>query len=140
MFTNPLPSDQDYLVVFSEYAQRYYIKRFAKEYKGKRWELTQDSIFQELKRVHNLQSTQQVDQLKIGDRCILFKYDFAIAQSGISPKASGNRCIVFLDIAKRHQTVLVVYGKGDLPKNQHETRWCLEIAQKQFPELWRRLD
>src|SRR5579862_9448059 len=104
MFTSRLPDDEDYRVVFSEYAGHHYIKEFAKKYKGKRWLSTQDSIFQELKRIYNLQSTQQVDQLKTGKNCLLFKYDFAIAQSGISPKRSGNRCIVFLDIVAKLET------------------------------------
>ena len=139
MFTSQLPDDEDYRVVFSAYAERHYMKRFAKDYKGKRWTLTQDSIFQELKRVHNLQKTQQVDQLKTGADCLLFKYDFAVAQTGVSPKGSGNRCIVFLDIATRLETVLVVYGKGDLPKNQPETQHVFSTVSKEFRDFWERL-
>lgn len=102
MFTSLLTDDVDYLVFFSDYADRHYLKSFAKKYKGKRWQVTLESIFQELKRITSLQRTQQVDELKHGIDCKLFKYDFAIAQSGVSPKASGNRCIVFLD-SKTHK-------------------------------------
>lgn len=140
MFTSRLPNDDDYRVVFSTYAQRHFIKRFTKDYKGKQWAVTQDSIFQDLKRIHALVDTQQVDELKCGEDCILFKYDFAVAQTKVSPKTSGNRCLVFLDIARQLQTVLLAYGKGDLPKNQQETACILGVARSKFPELWQRLD
>ena len=71
MFTSRLPNDDDYRVVFSTYAERHFIKRFAKSYKGRQWLVTRDSIFQDLKRIHVLQETQQVDQLKSGNDCIL---------------------------------------------------------------------
>lgn len=139
MFTSPLPNDDDYRVVFGAYTQRHFIKRFAKDYKGKQWTITQDSIFQDLKRIHALTNTQQVDELKCGDSCILYKYDFAVAQTNVSPKASGNRCLVFLDIARQMQTVLLVYNKGDLPKNQQETAYIVSVAKNEYPELWQRL-
>jgi hypothetical protein len=139
MFTSPLPDDEDYRIFFTDYAERHHIKRFAKDYKGRRWLITQDSIFQDLKRIHSMQMTQQVDELKNGENCRLFKYDFAVAQSGVSPKASGNRCVVFLDIAAHRQDVLMVYGKSDLPKNIRETQYIHKIVQAEFKELWERL-
>ena len=139
MFTNPLPDNEDYRIFFSDYAQRHHIKRFSKDYKGKRWAVTADSIFQDLKRVHSMQMSQQVDELKSGENCKLFKYDFAIAQSGISPKASGNRCIVFLDTKQHRQDILMVYGKNDLSKNAQETQYVYQTIQDQFSEIWERL-
>ena len=140
MFSSRLPNDNDYRVMFSAYADKHYIKRFAKDYKGKRWIVTQDSIFQDLKRIHALAATQQVDELRRGENCLLFKYDFAVAQTNISPKASGNRCLIFLDTKKQLQTVLLAYGKGDLPKNQPETVYLLDIVRQEFPDFWQRLD
>lgn len=140
MFTSHLSNDDDFRIVFSLYAERHYIKRFAKDYKGKRWTVTQDSIFQDLKRIYALTKGQQVDELSHGEGCILFKYDFAVAQSGISPKASGNRCVVFLDIDRQLETVLILYGKGDLPKKQPENQYVLSVVQREFPEFWKRLD
>ena len=98
-----------------------------------------DSIFQDLKRIHSMQMTQQVDELNHRDNCKLFKYDFAIAQSGVSAKASGNRCVVFLDTQKHRQDVLMMYSKGDLPKNVGETVFIRQMVQQQFPDLWTRL-
>lgn len=140
MFTDPLPDNEDYRIFFTPYAKRYYIKRFAKDYRGRRWLVTLDSIFQDLKRVHSMQQAQQVDELKRGNNCKLFKYDFTIAQSNVSPKASGNRCVVFLDSQRHRQDVLMVYGKGDLPKNTNETQFIYKTIEDHFPELWERLD
>ncbi len=139
MFTNQLPDNEDYRVVFSDYAERHFIKRFAKKYKGKRWVVTQESIFQDLKRVRELQKTQQVDELLQNNNRWLFKYDFAIAQTGVSAKKSGNRCLVLLDNTRYLQTVLVVYSKNDLPKNQTETAYLQKIVEKEFPEFWDKL-
>ena len=139
MFTNHLPDDEDYQVLFSEYAKRHFLKDFAKKYKGKRWEVTEESIKQDLKRVRILQDTQQVDELRRNGKLWLFKYDFAVAQTNISPKASGNRCLIFLDATRHLQTILLIYGKGHLPKNQGETAYLLKEAEKQFPEFWAKL-
>ena len=140
MFTSLLTDDVDYFVFFSDYADRHYLKSFATKYKGKRWQVTLESIFQELKRITSLQRTQQVDELKHGTDCKLFKYDFAIAQSGVSPKASGNRCIVFLDSKTHKQNILFVYCKNDLPKNTKETQYVYQVVEENFPELWSRLE
>jgi len=98
-----------------------------------------DSIFQDLKRIHSMQMTQQVDELKHGIDCKLFKYDFAVAQSCISAKASGNRCIVFLDVDNHRQDVLMMYSKTDLPKNIGETQFIRQMVEKHFPDFWMRL-
>ena len=140
MFTSHLPNDEDYRVVFSPFAERHFIKRFAKDYKGRQWIVTQDSIFQDLKRIYALAKTQQVDELRHGSDCLLFKYDFAVAQTKVSPKASGNRCVVFLDIKRQLETILILYGKTDLPKNTAETQFLLQTVKAEFPELWQRLD
>lgn len=139
MFSNQLPDDDNYRVIVGAYAMRHFIKRFAKDYKGKRWDITFASVEQDLHRIHALQKTQQVDELKRGSGCILFKYDFTIAQSGVSPKASGNRCVIFLDAEKHVQTILMMYGKSDLPKNQGETEWIYSTIKSEYKTIWERL-
>ena len=132
MFTNRLPDDIDYRVVFSDYANRHFLKRFEKDYKGKRWLVTQKSILAQLRRVHALQDTQQVDQLFYGNGFLIFKYDFAVAQTHISAKKSGNRCVIFLDKKTNLQTILVIYGKTDLPKNQNENSYIQAVIKSEF--------
>ena len=138
MFTSQLP-DVDYRVIFSDHSERHFIKSFAKKYPGKQWNVTQLSIFDSLRRVHTIQQTQVVDELKNGGGCILFKYDFAVAGTNVSAKASGNRCIVFLDTKSLQQTVLLVYGKADLPKNQSETQYIAQTIKNEFSDLWKKL-
>ena len=129
MFTHQLDkSGALYAVSFSEFAERYFLKDFKRKYKGVRWKITEASIFYDLMRIRNkLQYTQQVDELKkIGDKWY-FKYDFAIAKSGKSPKAAGNRCICLLDDTQKIITILAIYNKNDLPKNMGESVWVEKI-------------
>jgi hypothetical protein len=138
MFSNPLPDNDDYRVLVGAYCTRHFIKRFEKDYRGRRWEVTFSSIEQDLRRIHALQATQQVDELKSGSGCLLYKYDFTVAQSDVSPKASGNRCTVFLDIETHAQTIVLLYGKNDIPKNQHETSWVFATLQNEYKDIWDR--
>lgn len=140
MFTSRLPNNNDFRVLFSEYANGHFIKRFTKDYKGKRWVITKDSIFEDLKRIHAKQDSQQVDELKKGKNVVLFKYDFAVAQTNVSSKASGNRCVCFLDLKSSLVTVLIVYGKGDIPKNKHETAYIYDTVSSEFADFWNLLD
>lgn len=139
MFTSPLPDDEYYRVFFTDYSDRHFTKRFSKDYPGKRWQITLDSIYQDLRRIHSMQTTQQVDELKHGKDCKLFKYDFRVAQTNESAKKSGNRCIVFLDEATHRQDILLIYNKTDLPKNIGETAYIYQIVSEQFPDFWTRL-
>jgi hypothetical protein len=140
MFSNPLPDSDNYIVVISDFAAKHHIKRFTKQYKGKQWLLTLDSIEQALKRVHSLENGQRVDELKHGKDCILFKYDFAVALTNVSAKASGNRCVIFLDSSTHLQTIVYVYGKTDLPKKQSETSHIMSIVEREHPDFWERLN
>ena len=81
-----------------------------------------------------------VDSVVLCELCHQAGYDFTIAQSGVSAKASGNRCVVFLDTKKHRQDVLMMYSKGDLPKNVGETMFIRQMVQEQFPDLWAQLD
>ena len=140
MFTSLLPDDDLYRVYVDAYAERYYIKRFAKDYRGKTWLVTLESIKDDLRRVRALEKTQQADELKHKDSLWIFKYDFAIAKSGVSPKRSGNRCVVLLNADTHRIDILMVYGKGDLPKNQNETVYILGVVEREFPAFWTRFD
>jgi hypothetical protein len=139
MFSDLLPDDEPYRVYIQSYAQRHFIKLFEKKHKGKIWFVTLESIKDDLRRVRALENTQQVDQLLHTDTYWLFKYDFAVALSGKSPKVSGNRCVVFLDSKTYRLDILLVYSKKNLPKNQSETSYILGIVEAEYPELWAQL-
>ena len=122
MFSHQLDKNSNYHVEFSEYAENHFRKQFRKKYKGLIWCITENSIVQDLKRIaYHLQSTQQVDELWQKDQTWIFKYDFAIAKSGKSPKNSGNRCVCVLDDQQKIITIILIYAKTDLPKNMSET-------------------
>lgn len=133
MFTHLLDKNiERFNVYFSHFAVLHFLKKFRKKYKGKIWEATERSILYDLARINNnLQLTQQVDELKSDGKRWLFKYDFAIAKSGKSPKKSGNRCICLLDMEKRDIAVLAIYAKDDLPKNMGETQWIRDVVKGQ---------
>jgi len=137
MFTHRIFNDNNLFVVeFSDYAKRHYLKRFEKEYIGKQWDITVESIFQDLARIKtsdsDLQKTQQVDELWHKDNYWVFKYDFRVAQTKESTKSSGNRCIAFLDNATNKIVILIIYGKGDLPKSIGEQAFIEQTLDKEF--------
>ena len=136
MFTNLLPDDETYRVYVNKYAEKHYIKRFDKYYKGKIWLVTFESIKDDLRRIRALEKTQQVDELQHTDDLWLFKYDFTVAKSGKSPKGSGNRCIAVLDCMVHRVEILFLYGKNDLPKNQSENNFIKQTLKSDFPKIW----
>ena len=126
-----------FTVTFSDYAKRHFLKRFERNYRGKQWDFTLDSIYQELMRLKasdsDLQKTQQVDELWQKDNYWIFKYDFRVAQTKASAKSSGNRCIAFLDNAANTIVITLIYGKGDLPKNIGEQAFIEQTLNNEFP-------
>jgi len=142
MFTHRIFCDNNlFTVEFSNYAKRHYLKTFEKEYKGKQWDITVDSIIQDMARFKtrdsDLQKTQQVDELWQKGSYWVFKYDFRVAQTKESTKSSGNRCVAFLDNVANRIMILIIYGKGDLPKNSGEEVFIEQTLNKEFPDYMR---
>ena len=137
MFTHLISSDNIlYIVKYNDYARLHYLKKFQKDYRGKQWDITEESIFQDLSRIKtdssDLQRTQQVDELWHSDSYWIFKYDFRVAQTKHSTKSSGNRCIVFLYNTLNRIELLIIYGKGDLPKNSGEQYYIEQTLTREF--------
>ena len=137
MFTHLLINDNNlFTVKFSDYAKSHFLKRFQKDYRGKQWDITVESIFQDMARIKtgdsDLQRTGQVDELWHKDCYWIFKYDFRVAQTKESTKSSGNRCVAFLDNAENKIEILVIFGKGDLPKNTGEQAFIEQTLIKEF--------
>jgi len=137
MFTHQIYNDNKlFSVTFSDYAKRHYLKRFEKDYKGRQWDITAESIFQDLARIKtsnsDLQKTQQVDELWHKGNFWIFKYDFRVAKTKESTKSSGNRCISFLDNEANKIIILIIYGKGDLPKNIGEQVFIEQTLDREF--------
>ena len=87
-----------YNVVFEPFAERHFMKSFAKRYKSK-WMKTRDYIEFMCGRIDNVLESQRADLIASSlDGCYrLVKLDFAIFGIKMSPKRSGNRCILCVD-------------------------------------------
>ena len=140
MFSNLLPvSSILFNVTYKEYAKSHFLKEFEKKYKGKQWEKTESSIFEDLKRLrvenNTTQQSSQIDQLKHKNQYWLFKYDFRIAGTNQSTKSSGNRIVGFIDNNENKLEILLIYNKTDLPKNKKETQYIEDTIAENYQEI-----
>ena len=53
----------------------------------------------------------------------IVKLDFAVAGTRISPKASGNRCILYVDEDLRHVEILMAYSKNEIGPPNETAKW-----------------
>lgn len=111
-----------YNVVFEEYTKRHFIKNFEKKYKSK-WDKTQGDIIFVCEHIENMLLTKRADLISVAENSRLVKLDFAIFGLKVSPKSSGNRCILFLDDDIKLVKVLLVYSKNDIPTNNETQAW-----------------
>ena len=122
-----------YKVIFEDYTKRHFIKNFEKKYKSQ-WDKTLDDIIFVCEHIENMLSTKRADLISVADNCRLVKLDFAIFGLKISPKSSGNRCILFLDDDMGIVKVLLVYSKNDISTNNETQAWK-NIIKTQYPEM-----
>lgn len=122
-----------YNVVFEEYTKRHFIKNFEKKYKSK-WNKTQDDIIFVCEHIENMLLTKRADLISVAENSRLVKLDFAIFGLKVSPKSSGNRCILFLDDEIKIVKVLLVYSKNDISTNNETQAWK-NIVKSQYSEL-----
>ena len=140
MFSNLLPASSIlFNVSYKEYAKSHFLKEFEKKYKGKLWEKTESSIFEDLARLRMINNTtqqsSQIDQLKHKDEYWLFKYDFRIAGTNQSTKSSGNRIVGFINNSEDKLEILLIYNKTDLPKNKKETQYIEDTISENYQEI-----
>lgn len=122
-----------YSVVFDKYAERHYEKDFKKKYKSN-WSATKQSIIDTLERIANLDGMGVIDPIcKSNKDTFLLKFDFSIAKSGVSPKGSGNRCILDVCNSSCCVRILLIYCKHhiDRPDGQ-ETIWWQDKIRENF--------
>ena len=122
-----------YKVVFEDFTKRHFIKNFEKKYKSK-WSKTQDDIVFVCGHIENMLLTKRADLISVADNYRLVKLDFAIFGLKISPKSSGNRCILLLDDDIRIVRVLLVYSKNDISICNETQEWK-NIVKKQYLEV-----
>ena len=122
-----------YKVVFEDFTKRHFIKNFEKKYKSQ-WNKTQEDIIFVCEHIENMLLTKRAVLISVADNCRLVKLDFAIFGIKISPKASGNRCILFLDDDMGIVKILLVYSKNDISTHDETQEWK-NIIKAQYPSI-----
>ena len=112
----------NYRVQFEPFTKRHYVKKFQKEYKDK-WLATERTIIAVCERIDNMLQYNRADLISTADCYKLVKLDFAIEGTRMSPKVSGNRCILFVDEDTRAVKILLVYSKNEISSPNETQKW-----------------
>ena len=123
----------EYEVKVEAFAERHYIRTFAKKYKGA-WDTTLTFINQELRFIDALfyKSIAEYITDKQTD-VVICKTEFKIAGTQISRHASGNRCIVAIHKKSNQVKVLLVYYKTDLGGGSEMGNWT-KLVKENYPQ------
>jgi len=112
-----------YTVTIESFADRHFVKAFAKKYK-RAWDLTLLALIREFKSFDVILEKTIAEEItdKEAD-VVICKIEFKISGTPESRHASGNRCIV----AKHRRTnkicVLLMYHKNDLGGGSETANW-----------------
>jgi len=124
----------NYDVEFEPFTERHYIKKFRKLYKDK-WLSTELAIISVCERIDNMLQYKRADLIYEVEEYQLVKLDFAIDGTQMSPKKSGNRCILFVDNGtSRLVKVLLVYSKNDISEPNETQKWKA-IIKSEYAEI-----
>jgi hypothetical protein len=123
----------NYRVTFEPFTERHYIKNFQKEYKDK-WLITEQAIIAICERIDNVLQYDRADLISISENFKLIKLDFAVAGTNTSPKASGNRCILFVDENTRAVNILLVYSKNEISPPNETQKWK-NVIKGEYKEI-----
>lgn len=122
-----------YNVVVEKFAEKHFIKTFLKKYKSN-WTKTSSDIIFICGHIENMLKTQRADLISVNGNYRLVKLDFAIFGTKVSPKKSGNRCILVVDDKLRLVRILLVYAKTDLPPKNETQQWK-NIVREEYKDL-----
>jgi hypothetical protein len=112
----------NYRVQFEPFTKRHYVKKFQKEYKDK-WLATERTIIAVCERIDNMLRYNRADLIAAVDSYKLVKLDFAVEGTRMAPKASGNRCILFVNEDIREVKILLVYSKNEISSPNETQKW-----------------
>lgn len=124
---------QNYNVEFDVFCERYYIKVFEKKHRGK-WVKTRFDIEDVCKHIDTMLEYKRADLISSIQQYKLVKLDFAIEGIKISPKKSGNRCILFINEDTKQVRILLVYSKNDICEPNETAKWK-KIIKNQFADI-----
>ena len=115
-----MPSNNS--VRIEKFAESHFVKTFEKKYKH-HWDTTREAIIASLERIEALLETDRASMICEKDGLQIIKTEFRVDGTKESAKTSGNRCIVAWYIERQQVSVLLVYGKTDVPKRNETAAW-----------------
>jgi hypothetical protein len=118
----------NYEVNFEHFAERHFIKTFAKKYKGA-WDITLRILTEEFRQIDLLFLKNVAETILDSKNIKICKTEFKIAGTQESRHSSGNRCIVAIHKEVNKVCVLLVYHKNDLVGNNETTSWKSMIKE-----------
>lgn len=113
----------NYIVIIEPFADRHYIKTFAKKYK-KAWDFTLTALLREFQSFDVILEKSIAEE--ITDRnsdVVICKTEFKISGTQESRHGSGNRCIVAKHKLTNKIHILLVYHKNDLDGGNETVNW-----------------
>lgn len=127
------PESLNYSCGWKEFAERHYAKAFSKKYKSS-WLTTRNDIDDVCRRIDRMLDFARADLIASVGSHKLIKLDFSVAGTKVSPKASGNRCILFVDEERRHVEVLIAYSKNEIGPPNETAKWK-NIIKAEYHEI-----
>lgn len=128
-----MPESQNYSCSWQEFAERHYAKVFSKKYKHA-WLTTRDDLIAVCIRIDRMLELSKADLIATVGEYKLVKLDFAVAGTRISPKSSGNRCILLINEDTHHVDILLAYSKNDIGPPNETQKWKL-LVRNNYPEV-----
>lgn len=123
----------NYVVCIEPFADKHYIKTFAKKYK-KAWDFTLSAIIREFKSFDVILEKSIAEEITDKNaEVIICKTEFKISGTRESRHGSGNRCIVAKYKNTSKVCVLFVYHKNDLGGENETSNWK-NVIKKNYPE------
>ena len=119
-------STNKYIVSINNYAERHYIKSFAKKYMNK-WDLTLSAIIFQLENVEEFHNTNFFEKIHVYENYYIAKVEFTIAGSKESKKSSGCRYIVKVNTKELTSEMLLIYHKSDVNMSNETVWWQVKI-------------
>ena len=123
----------NYEVSIESFAERHYIRTFAKKYK-KAWDFTLSALVREFQSFDViLEKTIAEEITDKNAEVVICKTEFKISGIQESKHASGNRCIVALHKNTNKICVLLVYHKNDLGGGNETANWK-KVIKENYPD------
>ncbi|MDR1300546.1 MAG: hypothetical protein LBK50_02455 [Candidatus Nomurabacteria bacterium] len=123
----------NYRVEFDGFTRHHFVKKFEKQYKS-HWTKTELDIVNVCERIDMMLQYKRADLIACSDCYKLVKLDFSVEGTKMSPKKSGNRCILLVNDNIRIVNILMVYSKNDVGPGQ-ETAWWKRMVKSNFVDV-----